>query len=163
MSATDSVVVTTLVAVDPATAFEVFTEDVDRWWKRGPRYRVSGDRRLCFEPGVGGRLVVYQESGGAHELGRILVWKPADRLVFEWRARNFEPDQVTEVDVRFEPADRGTRVTLEHRGWDGLPRDHPVRHGLEGAAFTSMMGQWWADLLVSHRAHAERTRGGAGT
>src|SRR5205807_9172889 len=38
-STTDAVTVTTCVAVDPATAFTVFTEDIDRWWRRSPRYR----------------------------------------------------------------------------------------------------------------------------
>ncbi len=37
MSDDDRVVVTTLVAVDPATAFAVFTEEVDAWWRHGPR------------------------------------------------------------------------------------------------------------------------------
>ena len=26
----------------------------------------------------------------------------------------------------------GTRLTLEHRGWETLPVDHVARHGLEG-------------------------------
>ena len=41
MSPEPSVVVTTLVEVDPVTAFEIFTEDVEAWWKQGPRYRVQ--------------------------------------------------------------------------------------------------------------------------
>jgi hypothetical protein len=37
-----------------------------------------------------------------------------------------------------------------------------VRHGLgTGDAFLSSMGLWWADLLVSVRARAERRRDGA--
>ena len=35
---------------------------------------------------------------------------------------------VTEVEVRFEPAERGTRVTLEHRGWDRVPLENASRH-----------------------------------
>ena len=59
MSATDRVRVTTVVAVEPAEAFELFTADVDLWWRRGPRFRADGGRPsvLRFEPGVGGRLV----------------------------------------------------------------------------------------------------------
>ncbi len=156
----DSASVTTVVAVDPATAFEVFTEEVDAWWKRGPRFRWRPEREgtLRFEPGVGGRLVeVYDEAGeDVFEVGRVLVWKPADRLVFEFRAREFRAGEITEVEVRFEAVDQGTRVSVEHRGWDSLPAGHPVRHGLEGPAFRSMMGLWWADLLGAVRGHAER-------
>lgn len=158
MSDVGSIRVTTLVAVDPVTAFEIFTEDVDAWWGRGPRFRWAPGREgtLRFEPGVGGRLVeAYDESGDdAFEVGRVRVWDPAARLVFEFRARNFEEGQVTEVEVLFEPEGAGTRVTVEHRGWDSLPPDHPARHGMDDESFGNMMRVWWADLLGAAQAHA---------
>ena len=51
------VTVTSTVAVDSATAFAIFTEDIDLWWRRSPRYRFlrSRDGVLRFEPGVGGQ------------------------------------------------------------------------------------------------------------
>ena len=155
MSQTDSVRVSTVVSVDPHTAFEVFTTEIDLWWKRGPRFRARGDQRLAFEPGVGGRLLAYRESGEAWEIGRVLVWEAGKRLVFEWRARNFEADQHTEVEILFEAEGSATRVSLEHRGWDAIPLDHPVRHGLAAEpAFRAFFGHWWADLLFGLRAHA---------
>jgi len=60
------------------------------------------------------------------------------------------------VEVRFQAVDGGTRVTLEHRGWGALRADHPVRHGLEGEAFGSMIGLWWAELLQSLGRRARR-------
>ena len=110
----ESVRVTTLVELDPAGAFDVFTREIDAWWKRGPRYRV-GNGALCFEGGRGGRLL-----DGDLEIGRILIWEPGERLAFEWRARSFAPGEVTQVEVRFERAKRGTRVVLEHRGWEAI-------------------------------------------
>lgn len=161
MISDDNVTVETRLSVDPATAFEVFTAEVDRWWRHGSRFRSGhGDRSVMrFEPGVGGRLleVLGDASDDAFELGRVRVWEPGARLVFDFRARNFAPGQITEVEVRFEPDEGGTRVTLEHRGWDRIPADHPARHGLTGRAFTSMMGLFWADLLVSARAHAAKS------
>jgi uncharacterized protein YndB with AHSA1/START domain len=150
---------TTLVAADPATAFSLFTEEVDSWWRRGPRFRHGGDRpsAIRFEGGEGGRLLeVYTDAeGGAFEIGRILAWKPADRLVFEFRAKSFEPGLVTEVEVRFEREGSATRVTLEHRGWDRVPLDHAVRHGTGASqAFVGMMGLFWGDLLASLRTRA---------
>jgi uncharacterized protein YndB with AHSA1/START domain len=160
MSTTDAVTVTTVVAVDPATAFEVFTEEIDAWWKHGPRYRVDPTRKssMRIEPKLGGRLLeVYDESRDeAFELGRVRVWKPPQRLVFEMGGRDFEAGQPkTEVEVCFEATEGGTRVTVEHRGWDAVPEGHPVRHGMAGPALANMMGSWWADLLVEVRAHAE--------
>ncbi len=162
MKSTDAVTVSTLVAVDPDNAFRLFTEEVDLWWRRGPLYRpeVKGEGAMRFEPGVGGRLLeVYDESrGDAFEIGRVLIWEPGARLVFDWRARNFEPGEKTVVEVRFERADRGTRVTLEHRGWDSIDAGHPFRRGWTGEAFSSMIGLRWADLLVSLRARAGGSR-----
>ncbi len=158
MSGEPSVVVTALVTVDPATAFEIFTGDVDAWWKQGPRYRVQPDRpsAMRFEPGVGGRLVeVYDEAtGDAFEHGKVRVWDPPKRLVFEMSGRDFQPGESTEVEVRFEGVGDATRVTVEHRGWERFPAGHPVLHGLESSAFGDMLRVWWLDLLVAVQAHA---------
>src|SRR4029453_14216594 len=161
--ATDSVSVTTVVAIAPDAAFEVFTSEVDAWWRHGRRFRTGTGSVMRFEPGVGGRLLELQGDGakGAYELGRVRVWDPPKRLVFDFLARVFERGERTEVEVRFEEVEHGTRVTVEHRGWDALRPDHPVRHGLgTGDAFLSMMGLWWGGLLVEGGARAGR--GGAG-
>lgn len=158
----DFVTVTTRVAVEPDEAFLIFTREIDAWWRRGPRFRVGFDRKsvMRIEPGVGGRLLeIYDELGDdVFEIGRVRVWEPGARLVFDWRAQNFLPGQITEVEIRFEPDSGGTRVTLEHRGWEAIPPEHPARHGLSGSAFSSMIGVFWSDLLLSARAHAARRR-----
>lgn len=160
MSRSDRVVVSTVVAVDPAAAFEIFTGDIDTWWKRDPRYRSRPDQGVRFEPGPGGRLVS-DEDGETREMGRVLVWEPgAGRLVLELTGAGFDATHTTRVEVRFEAAEGGTRVTLEHSGFDAIPREHPVRHGLEGQALVGMFGVWWGDLLVSmrHYAHSPDSR-----
>jgi uncharacterized protein YndB with AHSA1/START domain len=158
MRTTDSVTVTTVVAIDPATAFKVFTEETAIWWKPGPQSRFGGDLTgaLRFEQGPGGRLLEVRDApaGEPFEVGRVLIWEPPIRLAFEWRAHNFEPGERTEVEVRFEQVDNGTRVTVEHRGWDSLRADHPARFGYTGLAFGDIVGLWWADLLVSIKSRA---------
>ena len=54
------------------------------------------------------------------EVGRIVSWEPGEHIVFQWHQAGWEPEETTEVQLRFEPADSGTRVTLEHRGWGRL-------------------------------------------
>ena len=160
MSAADAISVSIEVGVDPAFAFAVFTEDLDAWWGHGPRYRFvppyAGVMRL--EPGVGGRLLHVHDptTGEAFVVGRVRAWEPPERLVFSWRLDSFEPGQETEVEIRFAAVPAGTRVTVIHRGWDGLPPGHPARHGQVGHAFVLFKGRWWTDLLAAARRHAER-------
>lgn len=156
----DRVLVTTVVAVDTPTAFEVFTTDVDSWWKHGKRFRTGerGRSRMQFEPGVGGRLLeVFDESADPFVVGRIAAWDPPSRLILEMGGAHLQPGETTKVEVRFTSEADGTRVTIEHRGWDAFGADHPVRRGLDGGAFAATMGVFWGDLLVSLRA-ATRSR-----
>ncbi len=144
----------TTVAVDPAAAFAIFTEEVDAWWERGPRFRPLGPRtsKLAFE---GEALVERPDDGGEpFELGRVLVWDPPERLVFSMGGRDFRPDDpLTEVEVRFAAHPKGTEVAIVHRGFEALPLDHAARHGMSGEALVGMMGLFWADLLVALRTH----------
>ena len=128
------VVSETEVPVDPATAFAVFTDELDLWWVRGP-INFSGHAgrvfAMRFEPGVGGRLLqVYDAADGeADELGRITVWEPGARL--GWTSST---DDV-ETEVRFVAVDGGTRVTVEAR----IPRG-----GADGGgtAWTRVVPRW---------------------
>lgn len=161
MSDADGVRVAIDVGVEPAVAFEVFTTELDLWWGRGPRFRFAppwaGTMRL--EPGLGGRLLhVPGDEKPPFEVGRVEAWEPPARLAFSWRLSNFRPGQVTRVEVRFEPVEAGTRVTVAHDGWDSLPPEHPARHGATGRAFVLMKGGWWGDLLTAFRKTAETVR-----
>ena len=157
MSSAETARVTTFVAVAPADAFEVFTDEIDVWWRRGPRFRNSGaESELCSEQHDGGRRLVERMRHRVFEIGRVLTWEPGQRLVFEWRQSNFKADEVTEVEVRFEPSGDGTRVTLEHRGWEAIRDGHPARHGLRDRAFGSSLGRHWAELIQVYRQYTDR-------
>jgi uncharacterized protein YndB with AHSA1/START domain len=159
----DCATVTVHVGVSREEAFDVFTREIDLWWKHGPRYRIAGRRPggLCFEPGIGGRLFeTFELTTGPRtiEVGRITEWEPPARLSFEWRGVNFKPDEKTFVEVAFEPSPNGTLVTVRHRGWSALRADHPARHGLIGPAFSRMIGLWWGELMTSLREHIAARR-----
>ncbi len=136
MSRTDSVTVSIDVAVDPDTAFEVFTGEIDSWYQRGPHSWRFPDRAvgIRFEPYVGGRLLEVhdRETGEGFAFGKVLAWEPGARLVFADLVSSAPPDALTEVEVRFEAAGNGTRVTLEHRGLDGLSPDVAAQKRMYG-------------------------------
>ena len=98
------------VAVEPMSAFAAFTDEIDSWWVRGPINFFDSGRAVAMrvEPGVGGRVLeVYDDArGDALELGRIEVWEPGARLKY----RSLVDD--TEVDVRFDAVEGGTRVSV---------------------------------------------------
>lgn len=101
------------VALDPRTAFTVFTDEMDLWWVRSPISFYDGARAVAqrCEPGVGGRLLeVYDDPpGDVLELGLITVWEPGKRL--EWRS---SVDNV-EIEVRFDATEIGTNVSVHAR------------------------------------------------
>jgi uncharacterized protein YndB with AHSA1/START domain len=157
----DEVVVSVLVEVDRPTAFRVFTEEIDQWWKTGFKYRVAGREPsvVHLEPRVGGRLYEsYADAAGPKVVasGDVTVWEPPERLTFAWRAVNFAEGEATEVEVTFTEAPSGTTVTIKHRGWSGIRPDHPARHGHDVPGFIRMMGLWWAELATSLRLHVGR-------
>lgn len=158
----DVATVTVFVEVDQADAFEVFTAEMDQWWRQGPAFRIAGRGRgeLHLEPGVGGRLFeTFTSPSGANrtiQVGRVLIWEPPARVEFEWRGVNFKPHESTRVAVTFQSFDDGTQVTVRHSGWGALPADHPARHGRDTAAFVRDIGLWWGALLTGLREHAGR-------
>lgn len=155
----DQVRATVTVALPPTEAFAIFTQQIDLWWRRGPKYRHLGGERalIAIEPHVGGRVFEsLGDQGPVQEIGRVLAWQPPSRLVFEWRNATFAPAERTEVEVGFEPAGSGTRVTVTHRGWAAIRADHPARHGQARATFLRSLGLWWGEQLSSLRRAAFR-------
>jgi uncharacterized protein YndB with AHSA1/START domain len=159
MTPGDQARVTVSVAVPPHEAFEVFTQEIDLWWRRGPKYRhLTGERALiAIEPRLHGRIFEsMSDDGPVQEIGRVLHWQPPRRLVFEWRNATFAPAERTEVEVLFEPDANGTRVTVTHRGWAAIRADHPARHGRAVAAFIAELGAWWGGQMSVYRLQAKR-------
>jgi uncharacterized protein YndB with AHSA1/START domain len=161
----DAATVSVYVSVSQGDAFEVFTQEIDKWWRHGVKFRMAGRRRgeLFFECHLGGRLFeTFERAGGAHtrEVGKVVRWEPPRRFGLEWRGANFEPGEKTLVDVTFEASGEGTLVTVRHSGWSSLRDDHPARHGLAGPAFSRMIGLWWGDLMAALREYviSPRTR-----
>jgi hypothetical protein len=155
------------VRVAQRDAFEVFTREIDQWWRHGVKFRIAGRGRgqLFFECQLGGRLFeTFELPSGSktREVGKVVRWEEPRHFALEWRGVNFKPDEKTLVEVTFEPSGEGTMVTVRHSGWSALPEDHPARHGLVGPAFSRMIGLWWGDLMAALREHVATRGSGPG-
>lgn len=149
-----SIIRTVTVRLDPAAAFEVFTSQIDAWYPRGPHSFNYPDRAVgvVIEPGVGGRWREVWRDGEGYEIGRVLAWEPGRRLLVSYRNRYLPAEPLTEIEVRFAPVPEGTRVTLEHRGWERLPPE----------ALREWSGRAWRALLAAYATHTHtHTRTGA--
>lgn len=148
---TAAVIVSVRIDAPPLAAFQMFTEQIGEWWRPSPLFQLTprGDGLLRFEPGPGGRLVADLPSGQVFEVGKIKVWKPGERLTLTWRQATFAPDQSTELDVQFEAVGEQTRITVEHRGWNALPKDHVARHGMDLIVFQRRQAEQWHQGLRS--------------
>src|SRR5579862_6236727 len=97
------------LALAPTTAFDVLLEEL------AIAFAQAG---MSFEAGMNGRL-----TAGELEVGRVVVWKPGELIRLQWHQADWNPEEETEVEMRLEQIDGGTRVTLSHRGWGRLVGD----------------------------------------
>jgi uncharacterized protein YndB with AHSA1/START domain len=107
-----------LVKAPPERAFEVFTAGIGRWWPRSHHIGKAELQDAIIEPRAGGRWYERGADGRECDWGRVLAWEPPQRLVLAWQISadwQYDPNLVTEVEVRFTPEGEGTRVDLEHR------------------------------------------------
>ncbi|MGH3726404.1 MAG: SRPBCC domain-containing protein [Mycobacterium sp.] len=151
---TSRILVSLRVRATPERAFDVFVNDIGMWWRPNTLFRFTRRRRgtLAIEPKPGGRFIEAYPDGSEFEIGTVTMWAPGSRLGFTWRQESFDDDQMTSVEVRFEPVGDETRVTIEHLGWETVPQDHVARHTFPDGLFLRRHGEWWQELLEALRS-----------
>jgi DNA-binding transcriptional ArsR family regulator len=104
-------------------AFELYTSDLMRWWPLGSHSvaAMRGERpeRAVIEPRAGGRMYEVMPDGSESPWGTVETWEPPNRMVIAWHVNPTAPAP-TEIEVTFTPEGSGTRVQIEHRGWERL-------------------------------------------
>ena len=112
-----------LVNASQERAFQVFTQEIDRWWPRQHHIGKSPLKKAILlgpnEAMPNGRWYATHEDGSESSTGKVLVWEPPQRLILAWQINaswQFDPAFVTEVEVTFTPdGPDKTWVELEHR------------------------------------------------
>jgi uncharacterized protein YndB with AHSA1/START domain len=139
----------------PEVSFRVFTEEVGAWWPGG----FGGkDIKMCMDRRVGGRFYELNPDGTEYEIGRIIAFQPPSVVAFTWRAPSWDT-MTTEVEVRFIKEGAGTRIELEHRGWEQDEKLIEARKSYdEGWVFVLGHYQKHADSLPEIKTKSEDRR-----
>jgi uncharacterized protein YciI len=133
-----------LVDAGPATAFEVFTDDIGRWWPVGEVsvYGAGGTVTLANQ-----EIVERSADGHSALWGTITRSEPPIAVAFTWHPGQ-TADRASHVEVTFAPAGDQTApqtlVTLVHTGWDSF--DDP-------AAAQAEYDQGWPVVLGRYSGH----------
>jgi uncharacterized protein YndB with AHSA1/START domain len=113
VEALDAIRKSVVVAAPVERTWELFTERMGDWWPLAT-HSIGGDRTetAVVTPE---RIFERWQDGSERLWGRMLAWDPPHRMVFTWEVGT---DCGNEVEVRFLADGGGTRVELEHRGWE---------------------------------------------
>lgn len=136
------------VPLTPDQAFALFTDGIGEWWPTGSHSIAGHDvAGVVLEGRAGGDIYEVTAGGIRHAWGEVLVYQPAERVILRWHPN---PGQVaaTEVEVVFTADGDGTRVSVEHRGWERLgERAHAAR-----TSYASATG--WPQVLACYQGAA---------
>ena len=122
-------------------AFALFAERVGMWWPVDTHSIGGAEVDVIFERRTGGRLYERRPDGRTDEWATVVAYDPPHRIVLEWKVGLDQPPY-TEVEVLFTAAGAGTRVELEHRGWERLGERAPESAASYDTGWTYVLGRY---------------------
>ncbi len=136
------------VGVGVERAFELFTAGVGTWWPL-ETHSVSESRAetVVLEGRQGGRLYERTSDGEEHLWGTVVVWEPPRRLVYTWHPGRGEETR-QDVEMSFTPDGDGTRVDVEHRGWERLGDEAPAAMRSYDSGWDYVLGECYAGRVA---------------
>ncbi len=138
---------TVVVRCAPERAFQAFTEEIGSWWPLETHsISVMDDgaeapRAALFEPRLGGRVYEVTQDGRELAWATVIGWDPPRRVVLAWHVNPANTD-ATEIEVTFTAEGEGTRVELEHRGWEKLGDKGPDARASYAGGWVSVFGAY---------------------
>ena len=96
------------VPLRPGAAFDLFTSF--SWWQD---YGLADGGHVSIDTGE----VVFHNPDGDMSIGRVLIWEPGARYAQTFSLAQ-DPDHPTTLTATFEAVPDGTRVRVEHGGWN---------------------------------------------
>jgi hypothetical protein len=139
------------VSIEPAAAFELFTQRIATWWPfKG--HSCFGEEALDvqFEPFCGGTVTEVARDESRMSWGTLIEWSPPDSFAMRWFP-GLDDQQATLLRVRFVAVAGGTQVSVHHSGWEG--------RGAQAGAKREQYDGGWPATLAAFRVAAEHPTG----
>jgi SAM-dependent methyltransferase len=95
--------------LEPSAAFDALVGELST---------ALSELGMQFEGGTHGRVL-----DGATEVGRVICWQPREKITLEWHGADWYPAEVTTIELRFEPIEGGTCITLDNQEWSRVLGD----------------------------------------
>lgn len=135
-------------------AFELFTEHIGRWWPLAYTFAEGRLAAVEIRPGARGQWLERDADGRETSWGAVTEWDPPHGFTAEFaispgRAPE-PPGRRSEVRFRFARENGGSRIDLEHDGFE--------RHGEGGAAMREGMAspRGWPLILAEFARETRR-------
>lgn len=124
MSAVPPVLRSAVVARTLEDTFRIFTDEIGAWWPLTTHSVFQTDAGgVHFEDG---QLIEWATDGRESVWAEVVSWEAPDRLVLDWHPGG-ELGASGTVEITFTESDHGTRVDVEHRGWEAFGADGLAR------------------------------------
>jgi uncharacterized protein YndB with AHSA1/START domain len=137
-----------VVACPVEHAFDVWANRIDTWWPRDHTASGQPGARVVLERHVGGRIYEVTADGTEHEWGEVTAWEPPHRLGYVWHLRTNRAS-APDVESRFPAVDAGTRVEIEHAGWERLGDAAEAWRDRNHAGWTTLLPHFLAATTAS--------------
>ncbi|MEM8979339.1 MAG: metalloregulator ArsR/SmtB family transcription factor [Pseudomonadota bacterium] len=148
-----------VVPLTPQAAFELFTQDLARWWPLHSHSLSAADKTLPKAVTVdlkeGGQILETKPDGTKSAWARITAFEPGNHLALDWHVGRDEAD-ATQVELRFLPHPEGCEVTLRHDGWGALGAEASQIHAGYVPGWDAVLGHCFAGACrLAYEAHAK--------
>lgn len=131
----------------PDEAFRLFTAGIASWWPAETHSLEHGKAEVRFDGCAGGDIYEALDDGRRHVWGSVIVWEPPSRVSFTWHPGR-EASEAQIVEMRFVADAGGTRVTLEHRGWENAGVEGPILRAGYANGWVYVFGECYASAAV---------------
>lgn len=132
----------------PAAVFAAFASRFADWWP-AKTHSLSRDAattcRMSLDPG--GAVEERAPDGSWHRWGTMELLEPGRRLRFSWHPGR-EPESAQWIEVTFEAAGDGSRMTLTHGGWEALGEIAPILRREYSAGWRAVLNGFFAPFVI---------------